>query len=280
MEITITTGHQGPDDEPGEFVWSGPFDLWGSDGLSDDDKELREEVRETLKRAPVARIGGGAAQAFTVWRGKPYTIALGYNQAYAQKVVSIGECISEAIMRAANIADETSCWDNCDDGQSSTYVEGIGEGAGVDVWDCRYNSRVPIPQQMLSDEANLEDARKIIADLLEWESQQGGYEADCWRHARRFLYGGEPSTWTLRQLFDALGNDDDADRAYTAKRKEKVAEIAEWIRDDLRDGDNAGWIADRIMSHAEEQGLIDDNTIRGEVPAFKTKTGNPIVLSI
>lgn len=37
----------------------------------------------------------------------------------------------------------------------------------------------------------LTEARAIIADLLEWNSNTGGWEADCWARAKTFM--GHPA---------------------------------------------------------------------------------------
>lgn len=63
--------------------------------------------------------------------------------------------------------------------------------------------------------------------------------------------------------------------AYRAARAAKVAEIAEYIADYLKDGIDPTELAERLMTSAESAGNVFGDDVNGEIPSRYTKTGNP-----
>lgn len=88
------------------------------------------------------------------------------------------------------------------------------------------------------------------------------------------------TTKTLQDLFRALGDDEAVTAEYDRRRATKVAEIAEYIADHLRDGVDAAKTAEWIMAGAEEMNRFDGDCIHGEVPPTLTRDGNPLPFTI
>lgn len=84
---------------------------------------------------------------------------------------------------------------------------------------------------------------------------------------------------TLRELYDQLGDMGD-EEAYNAVRAKKVAGIARYIADHLRDPSLADALAEEIMSRAEQMGRIDSDNVSGEVPSRYTVSGNPLPFTL
>jgi hypothetical protein len=82
---------------------------------------------------------------------------------------------------------------------------------------------------------------------------------------------------TLEQWWYAKPFDNNA---WNRLRKAKIAEIAEEIRSDLKDRDDAEWIAESIMSLAEQHGSFDGNNVHGEISGRHSKSGNPVPVTI
>jgi len=79
---------------------------------------------------------------------------------------------------------------------------------------------------------------------------------------------------TLEDLYNALNDETAAE--YGKRRAAKVAEIADYIKDHLRDGVDVDATAEWIMAGAEETGRFDGDCIAGELPSRYAKDGKPL----
>lgn len=80
----------------------------------------------------------------------------------------------------------------------------------------------------------------------------------------------------LRELYDS----EELTSEYKTAREHKIAETVEWLANHLREPDAADYWAEDIMRQAEEHGDIENNTIRGEIPARYTRKGRPLIIHI
>ena len=87
------------------------------------------------------------------------------------------------------------------------------------------------------------------------------------------------TTTTLEALYYAL-DDEAAAAEYGKRRAAKVAEIAAYLADHLRDGVDVDVTAEWIMAGAEETGRFDGDAIGGEVPGRYTRSGNALPFTI
>jgi hypothetical protein len=92
----------------------------------------------------------------------------------------------------------------------------------------------------------------------------------------------ETSGPTLEDLYgdETLGDDGEVAMEYDRRRAAKVAEIAEYVRDHVKNPDIAEDIAEDWMSHAEDIGDIYGNDVHGEIPSRYTISGSPIAVTI
>ena len=86
---------------------------------------------------------------------------------------------------------------------------------------------------------------------------------------------------TLQDLYLALGDcDQSVETEYNRRRKVKVAEIREDIRDLLENTDWADAIAEKLMAGAEEMGRVHGDTIDAEIGSNYTKSGHPELICV